>query len=93
MRIIYGTNFSAFVLKQPYMKRKEKNKAGRSNKGHHEHPLPGEISPRQKKLNIKARTEADKDMTGDADFTAQSKNDDLDEGESARLGEEKTDLV
>ena len=75
------------------MKRKEKNKGGRSKKGHHEYPLPGEISPQQKELNIKARNEADKDMTDDADFTAQSKNDDLDEGESARLGEEKTDLV
>lgn len=75
------------------MKRKEKNTGRRSKKGHHEYPLPGEISPRQKELNIKARNEADKDMTNDADFTAQSKNDDLDEGESARLGEEKTDLI
>ena len=32
-------------------------------------------------------------MMDDAEFTAHSKNDDLDEGETARLGEENTDLV
>ena len=85
--------FFSVSLKQSYMKRKEKNKAGPSKKGHHEYPLPGEITPQQKELNINARKEADKDMTEDVDFTAQSKNDDLDEGESARLGEEHTDLV
>jgi hypothetical protein len=75
------------------MKRKEKNKATKGKKGHHEYPLAGEISPLQKQLNINARKTADKDMNEDAEFTAHSKNDDLDEGESARLGEDKTDLV
>jgi len=75
------------------MKRKEKNKTGQSKKGRHQYPLPGEISSEQKQLNINARKEADKDMGDDAEFTAHSKNDDLDEGESARLGEEKTDLI
>ena len=32
-------------------------------------------------------------MIDDAELTAHSKNDDLDEGESARLGEENNDLV
>jgi len=32
-------------------------------------------------------------MDSDAEFTAHSKNDDLDEGETARLGEDKNDLV
>jgi hypothetical protein len=35
----------------------------------------------------KAHEEADKDIAEDPDFNAQSPNDDLDEGESARLGE------
>ena len=75
------------------MKRKEKNKQGKSKEGHHEYPLPGEISSEQKQQNISAHQQADKDMIDDAEFTAQSKNDDLDEGETARLGEENTDLV
>jgi hypothetical protein len=36
---------------------------------------------------------AEKDMEEDAEFTASSPNDDLDEGETARLGEEHTDLI
>jgi hypothetical protein len=75
------------------MKRKKKNKLNNNKQGHHEYPLPGEISPEQKEININAREEADKDMIDDAELTAHNKNDDLDEGESARLGEESTDLV
>jgi hypothetical protein len=75
------------------MKRKEKNKPDKSQKGHHEYPLPGEITPKQKQQNADARQQADKDMTDDAELTAHSKNDDLDEGETARLGEGNTDLV
>lgn len=74
------------------MKRNTKNKPG-NKKGHHENPLPGEISPVQRKRNSNAHQEAEKDMLDDADLTAHSPNDDLDEGESARLGEENTDLV
>lgn len=40
-----------------------------------------------------AHDQADKDMEDDAEFTASSPNDDLDEGETARLGEDKTDLI
>ncbi len=75
------------------MKRKEKNKRSTSKKGHHEYPLPGEIAPEQKKQNTNAHQQADKDMIDDAELTAHSKNDDLDEGETARLGEDNTDLV
>ena len=60
--------------------------------GKHENPLPGEISPAQKKRNEQAHNEAEKDMAQDPDLNNKSKNDDLDEGKSARLGE-KTDLV
>lgn len=70
------------------MKRKNSNK-----KGTHENPLPGEINSQEKKQNSSALRQADKDINNDPEFTAHSKNDDLDEGESARLGEEKTDLV
>jgi len=40
----------------------------------------------------RAHTQADKDMASDPDLSAHSPNDDLDEGESARLGE-NTGLV
>ena len=39
-----------------------------------------------------AHEQADKDMEADAELTATHPNDDLDEGETARLGE-KTDLI
>jgi hypothetical protein len=42
---------------------------------------------------IKAHTEADKDIAKDADLSIHSKNDDLDEGELARLGGDKSDLA
>jgi hypothetical protein len=44
------------------------------------------------KLVAAAHDQADKDMEADAELTASSPNDDLDEGETARLGE-KTDLI
>lgn len=61
--------------------------------GKHEHPLPQEIGNTEKKQAIKAHNEAEKDMEQDAELTAHNPNDDLDEGETARLGEEKTDLI
>jgi hypothetical protein len=60
--------------------------------GTHENRLPGEIDPAGKNLTNAAHQAADKDMEADAELTAHSPNDDLDEGETARLGEE-TDLV
>ena len=41
----------------------------------------------QKNLNDQAHLAADKDIAGDADASIHSPNDDLDEGELARLGE------
>ena len=72
---------------------KNNNKSGKSKKPHHENPLPGNITPKQRKENANALQQADKDMNSDVEFTAHSKNDDLDEGETARLGENKNDLV
>jgi len=40
-----------------------------------------------------AHDNAEKDIRKDPEFSAHSPNDDLDEGETARLGEDKTDLV
>ncbi len=61
--------------------------------GQHENPLKGEIEVDQKKLNESAHTEAEKDMDEDAELTAQSPNDDLDEGETARLGENIPEII
>jgi hypothetical protein len=70
----------------------EPKKRNSKNNLHHEHPLPGEIDANQKKKNIDAHEQADKDMIEDAGLTAHNPNDDLDEGETARLGD-NTDLV
>jgi hypothetical protein len=40
-----------------------------------------------------AYEEASKDIEQDPDLSIHSPNDDLDEGETARLGEDRTDLV
>ncbi len=75
-----------------YMKRPKANQNPNDKKPHHENPLPGEIDSEQKRKNTKALRQAEKDISSDADLSAHNENDDLDEGESARLGE-KTDLV
>lgn len=46
-----------------------------------------------KNVTDNAREEAFDDIAEDADLSIHSPNDDLDEGETARLGEDKTDLV
>ena len=40
-----------------------------------------------------AHEEAINDIEQDPDFSMHSPNDDLDEGETARLGEDKTDII
>ena len=44
-------------------------------------------------LNKNAQKEAEKDLKNDPEISAHHPNDDLDEGETARLGEDKTGLV
>ncbi|MBC7828548.1 MAG: hypothetical protein H7122_12430 [Chitinophagaceae bacterium] len=47
-----------------------------------------------KSENIRAaHDQAEKDIEKDPDLSIHSPNDDLDEGETARLGEDKTDLI
>lgn len=41
----------------------------------------------------RAHRQAEHDISADPEFSAHSPNDDLDEGETARLGEEKTGLI
>ena len=64
-----------------------------TGEGRHENPLPHEISKEEKQKALSALDFAEQDMEEDVDFSAHSPNDDLDEGESARLGEGKNDLV
>jgi hypothetical protein len=65
----------------------------RNQQGRHEHPLPQEISNSEKEKAIEAHDEAEKDMNEDAELTAHSPNDDLDEGETARLGEDTPGII
>jgi hypothetical protein len=43
--------------------------------------------------NAEAARTAEEDIANDPEFSASSPNDDLDEGETARLGEDETPLV
>ena len=70
------------------MEKKTNNEQATSQQGRHEHSLPNESTDEQRRLNESAHNEAEKDMEDDAELTASSPNDDLDEGETARLGEE-----
>lgn len=78
-----GTVFRDDVTMEPKNRNQENATPGR-----HENPLPQEISGKQRRLNEAAHREAEKDMEDDAELTAHSPNDDLDEGETARLGED-----
>lgn len=70
------------------MEPKNNNQENLSTAGHHENPLRQDISNEQKALNESAHEEAEKDIADDAELSAHNANDDLDEGETARLGED-----
>jgi len=74
------------------MKRGDGNKRKRKNP-RRVYPVPGQVDPVKKQQNRDARTEANEDIKRDGEFAAGGRNDDLDEGESARLGQENTDLM
>jgi len=61
--------------------------------GRHEHPLPEEIHAAERKAAEKAHEQADHDIAEDPDLSIHSPNDDLDEGETARLGEDVNDII
>ena len=68
------------------------NKQAKEATGSHEHPTRNEIMEDEKKKFEAAHEQAEKDIEADPEFSAHSPNDDLDEGETARLGE-NTDLI
>jgi hypothetical protein len=70
-----------------------RNTSEDNQSGRHEHPLPQEISNKDTEKAIEAHQEAEKDIDEDAELTAQSPNDDLDEGETARLGEDTSEII
>ena len=78
---------------KPMQQRKERRGEDQKATGRHEHPLPQEISNRERELSERAHEEAMEDIEHDPDLSIHSPNDDLDEGETARLGEDKTDLI
>lgn len=91
----FGENGTVFLVHTWQIDRMEKRKDSNQSQqqhGKHEHPLPQEISKADKERNEAAHNAADRDMENDAELTTGGPNDDLDEGESARLGEE-TSLI
>lgn len=70
----------------------ENNKSNNAS-GKHEHPLPQEIKMEELKAAAAAHEQADHDIEEDPDFSMHSPNDDLDEGETARLGEGENPLI
>lgn len=74
-------------------KRNNQNQNDDSEHGKHENPTRHEIGNEEKKVTTAAHEQAEKDMDNDIELSAHSPNDDLDEAETARLGEEKTDLI
>ncbi len=61
--------------------------------GKHEHSLPHEISSEQKRINEAAHDQAEHDIDEDPDLSIHSPNDDLDEGELARLSEDEMKMI
>ena len=67
----------------------KKNKSpGKTNK-----PRQAKAKPDIREDIKAAHDQAEKDIEEDADLSIHSPNDDLDEGETARLGEDKTDMI
>jgi len=64
-----------------------------SGGGRHEHPLRQEIREGEMEKARVAHEQADRDMAEDAELSAHSPNDDLDEGETARLGEDMGGII
>lgn len=70
-----------------------KKTSGEEAKGKHEHPLRQEISEKDKQVAESAREEAMDDIDEDPDLSIHSPNDDLDEGETSRLGEDTSPII
>ena len=77
--------------------RSAKNKKTTKNKKQPEHANDAAMQrdlEADKRQHVKeAREQADADIENDADLSFHSPNDDLDEGETARLGEDVNDII
>ena len=71
----------------------QKNNSNKNENGIEERLNKIEKINNEKDAAELAHKEADHDIEEDPDLSIHSPNDDLDEGEIARLGEDKTDLV
>lgn len=75
------------------MASQDKNNPSKNTSGTHEPPLPQEIKASEKAVAGAAHEQAERDMEQDPDLSFHSPNDDLDEGETARLGEEDNPIT
>jgi hypothetical protein len=91
--LVLRHKFFIILIKLIHMRRREKERPRQNERGRHQYPLPGEISPVQRQRNEDAHQQAERDMQEDPELGPHSPNDYLDEGETARLGEDRTDLV
>jgi hypothetical protein len=80
------------MMLKPFMKKEIKNPV-KEGKGRSEMQDNDKRFTGKRNITDNAREEAMGDIEEDADLSIHSPNDDLDEGETARLGEDKTDLV
>ena len=71
----------------------DRNKEQEEPRGRHEHPLRSEIGEEAREQTASAHDEAEKDIEADPEFSASSPNDDLDEGETARLGDDGAGII
>ena len=71
----------------------ERGNVSSQDKGHHDHKLKHEISDADRQSAAAAHEEAEKDIEQDEELSAHSPNDDLDEGETARLGEDTGAII
>jgi hypothetical protein len=69
----------------------DKNKSNASASDRHEQPQEQHNTERQ--AAAKAHEQAEHDIAEDPDLSIHSPNDDLDEGETARLGEDNIPLI
>jgi hypothetical protein len=76
------------------MQQENKKKPINKDQNQNTAPLPGnDKNTKLKEQVMAAHEQADKDIEQDADLSIHSPNDDLDEGETARLGEDATDII
>lgn len=71
----------------------DKTNAEKNTAGKHEHPLPQEVQTNERKAAEDAHLQAEQDIEQDPDLSIHSPNDDLDEGQTSRLGEDMSTII